>query len=195
MVGMATRDEAAKALARIEQCVAFWWPRRALILVAIVLASWWMATRIRETWVLEGMLPAELHTTGLATVGYDATLFQRLGWLPYKSCGGAVFSLTTGTLTAIERQGLAFLDKGRKRRRNDYARSLTMYAPWRKTPVPPDWTSNGMWLGLYCMGSAWSRNSIYAAAQEPGSYYTTGYNSELLVVPRLGVAVFTFRGI
>jgi len=191
---MATRNPVERQIAGVEAFLDFWSLKRALILGAILFAGWWTGTSIRATRWFVGMLPAALHTTGLATVGNDATLAHHLGLALYKPCGGATFSLTRGTLAAIERDGLAFFDTARQPRRLDYPRPLDEYAPWRETPVPEQWTDNGMWLGLYCMGWASSRHDIYLTARVRGSYYTTMRNMQLLVIPKLGLAVLTFRG-
>ena len=165
--------------------------------IAIPLVGLWLFYSILDQRLFENMLPTSLQTTGFATIGRDASIFEIIGLLRYKSCGGATFTLTRRTLATIDREGLAFFAQAR-RSRGDANRRAGMpfaYERWRPTPVPPEWTSDGMWSGLVCMGWTWSRNNIYAAAREPGSYYTTTDNARLLVIPRLGLAVFTFRGI
>ena len=194
---MRSRESVEKDLATIEKCMSFWSLRRVSVAVAIPLVCLWLFYSIMESRLFEGMLPAVLQTTGFATIGRDASLFEIIGLLRYKSCGGATYSLTRRTLTAIDTQGLAFFAQARRSRAASNRRAGLQFAyePWRETPVPPEWTSDGMWSGLACMGWTWSRRDIYDAARAPGSYYTNTDNAQLLVLPRLGLAIFTFRGI
>jgi hypothetical protein len=194
---MGSRETVQKDLATIEQCMAFWSLKRTSAVVAVLVTCLWAFYSIMEARWFDGMLPAALQTKGSAIVRHDASLFAIILSVRYKSCGGATYGLSRRTLSAIDSQGLAFFAQARRSRAVTHRRAglPLAYQPWRPTPVPPEWTSEGMWLGLACMGWTWSRNAIYAAARGPGSYYTTTDNAQLLVIPSLGLAVFTFRGL
>jgi hypothetical protein len=167
---MATRESVEKELHRIEQCMAFWSLKRVAAAILIPVVCAWVALSILETRWFEGMLPAQLQTTGLATVGRDQSLLDIiLTPVRYKSCGGATFTLTGRTLDAIRADRLAFFEQAHESRRGTGHRMPFAYTPWRETPVPPEWTTSGMWIGLVCMGWTWSRLNIYNAAQAPGS--------------------------
>ena len=195
---MAAR-KTVEQLAAVEHFLEFWSLKRMVMIVAGVVACWWIVIAFIETRWFEGMLPAALETNGLASVSRDkslpAILLEGVMGVRYKSCGGATFSLTRRALAAIDAEGLRFLDQARKSRRDTGYRMPLTYAPWRETPLPSEWTDHGPWLGLDCMGWPWTRARIFQAAREPGSYYTTTYNAELLVIPRRRLAVFTVRGI
>jgi hypothetical protein len=179
-----------KELACIEQCLSL---RRISVALAAPLVGLWVLYANLDSHRFEGMLPAELQTVGLANVSRETS---RLGMMftfdRYKSCGGATFSLTWRTLRAIKARRLASFDQARASRRVTNRGYRLAYSPWRETPVPAQLTDLGPWLGLNCMGWPWERRRILAAAREPGSYFTTTSNAELLVIPRLGIAVFTF---
>jgi hypothetical protein len=196
---MVTRESVQKELACVERFFEFWSLKRAFVAVAIPIVFLWLMYSACETSWFEGMLPAQIETYGLASVSRDkslpAILIEGAMGVRYKSCGGATFSLTRRTLAAIEADGLGFLDQAHKSRRDTGHRMPFAYGPWRATPLPSEWTDLGPWLGLNCMGWPWTRARIFEAAREPGSYYTTTYNAELLVIPRLGLAVLTFYGI
>jgi len=145
--------------------MAFWSLKRMSAVVAVLLTSLWAFYSIMEARWFDGMLPAVLQTTGSAIVRRDASLFQIVMSFRYKSCGGATYSLPRRTLSAIDAQGLAFFAQARRSRAatDRHPGPPLAYQAWRRTPVPREWTSDGMWIGLGCMGWTWSRRSIYDA--------------------------------
>jgi hypothetical protein len=187
-----TREDVEKQLACVEEALSFKPLAQALVISLVCL---WVGYSLIETHWYEGTLPEALETTGFATTGSDLQLFDLLMPVPVKVCGGAAFSLTRRTLAAIATRGLPFFDQARRPRGDPRNRPRLAYdyAQWRETPVPSGWTSDGPWAGLACMGGTWSGVNIYDAAREPGSYYTERPGAQLLVVPRFGIAVFTYR--
>ena len=108
-----------------------------------------------------------------------------------------VHRLTPATLERIREQGLAFFENAREARGiNPGQRHRYRYAAWQETPLPRNYTRNGSWLGLNCMGWAWSDEGrrAFEAARVPGSYFTTKHEGVLLVVPDLGLVLFTYFG-
>jgi hypothetical protein len=192
---MATRESVEEELACVEGFLEFWSLKRVLCAFVVPFVCMWVGYSCFETLWYEANLPAALRTTGLATTGSDLSLFDLLMPVRIKVCGGATFGLTGRTADAIKAQGLAFFEQARKPRGDPRTRPRLAYeyAPWRETPVPSAWTGDGMWAGLSCMGWTWSQLGIYEAARAPGSYYTERPGAQLLVVPRLGLAVFTYR--
>jgi hypothetical protein len=191
---MATRESVENELACVEAFLVFWSLKRVLGF-ALPFVCLWAGYSCIETLWYEDNLPPALRTTGLATTGSDLHLFDLMTPVRSKVCGAATFTLTGPTVGAIKAQGLAFFEHARKPRGDprDRPRLAYEYTAWRETPVPPAWTSDGMWAGLSCMGWTWSQLDIYEAARAPGSYYTERPGAQLLVVPRLGLAAFTYR--
>ena len=114
------------------------------------------------------------------------------------SCGGAIFSLTDKAALSIETHGRDALNDAVRGR--GYLDPSTprfhqyTYRPWQETPLPRDWTSEGTWAGLHCMGlSANDARTITSAAKAAGSYFTTAApTTMLLVIPKLRLAVYTY---
>jgi hypothetical protein len=192
---LATRESVERELACVERFLEFYSPKRVLLALIVPFVCLWAGYSCFETRWYEGNLPAALRTSGLATTGSDLSLFDLLMPVRTKVCSGAIFSLTGRTLAAVKAEGLPFFDQARQPRGDPRTRPrlAVEYAPWRETPVPSDWAGDGMWVGLSCMGWTWSRADIHQAARAPGSYYTERPGAQLLVVPRLGLAVFTYR--
>jgi hypothetical protein len=171
--------------------------------VALALAGFAVAVvlgySVLNTILYRRAIPAEIDLTfGLATTGSSSmSLWDVMLPIRHEACGGAIFGLAGTTAAALETRGLAALrDAHQGRGYTDGAhryRSYYAYQPWQPTPLPPAWTSEGMWLGLSCMklGYGFGR-SIVEAARAPGSFYTTGTSRMLLVVPRLKLVVYTY---
>jgi len=61
--------------------------------------------------------------------------------------------------------------------------------------VPHRWVSEGIWIGLHCMRlPRVTVQQIVDAAKKAGSYYTTKREAELLVIPSLGLVLYTYFG-
>jgi hypothetical protein len=144
-------------------------------------------------------LPAALETAGFITSGNDTSYLAAFMPIRSEPCGGFVFHLSAATLKTIETRGLDFFKDARQGRGigegDPRAASEFSYQPWQATPLPDDFTRNGSWLGLHCMGWMFSPlgRDIFAAAQEPGSYFTIAPSKLLLVLPRRGLVVLTYN--
>ena len=172
--------------------------RVLLLLAAVVAVASVLSWQIFETRFYRAAIPAQIGLAfGFAATGSDTRLSDILSIAPLKACGGAVFKLTDTAVTAVGERGLDFLMNARQGR--GYADKLDRrfqyysYLPWQTTPLPPEWTSLGPWLGLDCMGLRGDViRSILDAAQKPGAFYTTGQSSMLLVVPSLEIVIYTY---
>lgn len=109
-----------------------------------------------------------------------------------EGCGTIVFKLSDSTLAMIRKDGLAFfagVTDGRGHPGDPYYR----YAEWKRTPLPPSWTSEGSWMP--CSGLSHSDHAkIVAAAKSEGAYYTTKDEGQLVLIPSLGYIVYSFFG-
>ena len=169
-----------------------------LLALAGLTATAVLGCSVLKTKFYRAAIPAEIDLTfNPATTGSSMSLWDLLLPIRHEACGGAIFGLGDTTVTAIERRGLVAIQGAQQGR--GYAdgthrmRSYYEYEPWQPTPLPPAWTSEGMWNGLNCMnlGHGLGR-SIIEAARAPGSFYTTGQGKMLLVVPRLKLVVYTY---
>jgi hypothetical protein len=171
--------------------------RRLLLLIggfAVAAVVYW---QIYETRFYRAAIPAQIGLTfSFATTGSNVSLWDG-GLFAQEACGGAIFNLSDTAAIAISQRGLDFLRDARQGRGyTDNAQSAFhyySYEPWQSTPLASQWTLYGPWLGLNCMdlGNGVLR-SVLNAAQNAGSFYTTGQSKMLLVVPSLKIAVYTY---
>jgi hypothetical protein len=144
---------------------------------------------VYETSHYQKALPELLATRGLAQTGASVGFGE--------ACGGAIFQLGDSTRDEINRKGLAFFDDARQGRgypSGSPRESYFKYERWQETPVPQKWTG-GSWSGLSCMEMPQELfRAIAEAARQPGSYFTTKREAELVVIPSLGLIVFTYFG-
>jgi hypothetical protein len=144
---------------------------------------------VYETSFYRKALPESLATSGLAQTGASVGFGE--------ACGGVIFQLDDTTRNEINRKGLPFFDDARQGRGylpGSRLQSFYNYEPWQETPVPQKWIS-GSWVGLSCMTLPQELSrAIVEAAKQPGSYFRTKREAELLVIPSLGLIVFTYFG-
>jgi hypothetical protein len=173
-------------------------PRALLLLVGGVVVAAVLSWHVFETRFYRAAIPAEIGLAfDFATTDSNTTLSDLLSIAPLKACGGAIFKLTDTAVTLISERGLDFLKDARQGRgytdKVDRSFHYYSYMPWQATPLAPEWTSNGAWLGLNCMGLRNSViRSIVKAGEASGSFYTTGQSKMLLVVPSLEMAILTY---
>ncbi len=158
--------------------------------------GWWTFS---EAQFYKDALPEVIQTTGILTAGSDASIVEFFLPIRREGCGGVVFGLTSETTEAVETQGLSFLESARQGRAYPVGSKKAYYYSyehWQKTPVPPGWLGDGILaLGFHCMDLRSSESqAIDEAARKPGSYFTTKPEGILLVIPTLGLAVFTYYG-
>jgi hypothetical protein len=175
----------------------FRWKPLLLILAGLgCIGLLYLGYKVVATNFYQRALPAALITEGLATTGSDVGVLSLLLPIRPEACGGAIFHLADQSVTGIAQAGLAFFQnavEGRGYPQGHRLHYFYRYKPWRETPVPHAWTSDGMWPGLACVrASAALAEAILKAAREPSSYYTTKPSAELLVIPRLKLVVFTY---
>jgi hypothetical protein len=171
--------------------------KAAAVCVAVYGAGY-LLFAVYETHHFRKALPEILETSGLATTGSDLSLPVALLAFSREACGGAILTMTDTTRAAIEKDRLSFFAAASHARGyppGDRLHRYYTYKPWTETPVPAEWTSEGIWIGLHCMKlSREMVTAIRKAALAPGSYYSTKDEAELLVIPSLGLIVFTYYG-
>lgn len=171
--------------------------RGGLLLAGGVVVAAVLGWQISETRFYRKAIPTDIGLAfNFATRGNDASLYGAAFMSDRKACGGAIFDLSNSTADAIRKDGIDFLKnarQGRGYKETDRGFNYYSYRPWQATPLPPEWTALGPWLGLNCMGLGTdTMRNILNAAQMSGSFYTTGQSSMLLVDPNLKFVLFTY---
>lgn len=106
--------------------------------------------------------------------------------------GGAIFALRPGSGDRIKREGVAALGQpgvGRGYAPNTRKGVYYTWSPW--TPTPIAFPVDGFWPGLNCL-EAPQKDQIIEALAQPGSWVSYSRAGELMVIPSLNLAVFTF---
>jgi hypothetical protein len=132
----------------------------------------------------ENAIPAKLELGKL--IYHDGQSGLREG------CGEAIFELAKPTVERIKKEGLIFFDDVLLGRDGD---SYHDYAPWQATPRATVQNASGLFRGSWCIKSPpviWSR--IRKATQVQSSYFTTGNEQDIVVIPELGIVVFSYDG-
>lgn len=108
-----------------------------------------------------------------------------------EGCGGAVFKLSDQSLASIKQQGLAYFNDATLGR--DGAR-YHQYAPWQALAhkrASQDW----LLRGAHCIEdppAMW--DDVQKAVDRGEGFFTTGHGQDLIVIPKLGVIVFSHNG-
>jgi hypothetical protein len=181
------------------------WPKfelsarvQVLLVIVCVVGASMLGWSVFKTTFYRAAVPAQIELAfELPTMGSDTSYWEAALPIRHKACGGVIFRLNDGTLRRIRDRGINALDDARQGRgyadQADRLFYYYSYKPWQPAPLPPEWTSAGMWLGLYCMnlGNRFARG-IVEVAQAPGSFYTTGASKMLLLAPSLELLIYTY---
>ena len=135
------------------------------------------------------VLPSEIEIADPVPAGEESGFRE--------GCGVAVYKLTASSLEAIKKKGLGFFEGATQARGysnpSDHHYHYYTYQPWKETPIPVGWTSEGSWFMCSVIGNQLERE-IIAAAKQGGAYYTVKHEARLLVIPSLGYVVFSSYG-
>jgi hypothetical protein len=134
-----------------------------------------------------GFIPGKIDVTEAIEISGQSGIIR-------EGCGAAIFKLSEETIKEIRLQGLNYFDNALQGRGS--SEYYYTYQKWQKTPVPKSWTNDGgIGPGLGCSDVSTSlNNKIVESAIKEGSYFTIGYEADLLVFPSLGIIVFTYFG-
>ena len=114
-----------------------------------------------------------------------------------ESCGGVIFQLSKSTISAINKEGVTFLNRdlyGRGyQEKNDRERAYYTYNKWTKTPIK---LTDGLSPGMHCLlkDDKDMAKKVRFAAQHEGSFYTVKSEAELLLIPELGLLFYAYFG-
>jgi hypothetical protein len=159
------------------------------VLVLVLSAMPFVAYKAFQYYWYAQVLPAKFEIAYPVAVG-DESYFR-------EGCGVAVYKLSANSLDAIKKQGLEFFNGATQARGysdpSDSEYNYHTYMPWKQTPLPAAWTSEGSWF-MCSVISVELEKAIVAAAKQGGAYYTSKDEGQLLVLPSLGYVVFSFYG-
>ena len=131
----------------------------------------------------EKAIPSPLQFTELTYHDEQSGLLE--------GCGVAIFKLSPRTLASINQHGLAFLASATVGRDGS---EYHHYETWQRTP-PTDSSRTRILRGSPCINRPPDILRIIGnASYQPGSFFTTGREQDLVIVPSLGVLVFSYDG-
>ncbi len=106
-----------------------------------------------------------------------------------EGCGYAIFRLSEDNLVRIRRQGLAYFDTAQLGRDG---KPYHQYQPWQATPTNEH---EQLFRGQSCAGEASELlEQAQRAAGREGAFFTTGHEQDLVVVPALGLLIYSYNG-
>lgn len=119
-----------------------------------------------------------------------------------ESCGGVVFKISQATVDRIQEEGISFLNTDKVGRGYHFDRETTKslyytYEDWAETPAPHSWTSEGIPASFGCMLKDTDKKYskvIFNALRNPGSFFTTKDEGQILLIPSEKLLVYGFNG-
>ncbi len=159
---------------------------RWALAAALVLGGPWAAFEALQRQAYRDALPPVL--------GQGTLLWHQTQSGFREGCGVAIYRLDDAALQALRGPGAA--DWLARARQGRDGRPYHAYAPWRETPAPPEGAGAPALLrGWPCTPDAPPElAAVSVALARPGSHYTTGPEHDLVVVPALGLLVFSYFG-
>lgn len=146
-----------------------------LILVPMKGCSHWQASLYRQA------IPAQLGP--LELLHHDEISSFREG------CGFAIFRLSDKDLARLRSEGLAYLETARLGRDGN---PYHQYQPWNTTPAPDN---EYLFRGQSCTGNPPELlQQAQQAADKQEAFFTTGHEQDLVVIPALGILVYSYNG-
>ncbi|CAN7549352.1 hypothetical protein DBR23_23605 [Acidovorax sp. HMWF018] len=106
-----------------------------------------------------------------------------------EGCGYAIFRLSEDNLARIRRQGLAYFDAAQLGRDG---KPYHQYQPWQATLTD---AHDQLFRGQSCAGEPPELlEQAQRAVGKEGAFFTTGHEQDLVVVPELGLLIYSYNG-
>ena len=154
------------------------------LLICLLLVLY-LAYKLFERQHMLDVLPAQLEPSSLVLLGGESGLRE--------GCGVTVWRMSAQTSRALQQDALRFLAAARQAR--GYSDAYHSFEPWRPSPLPDEFGSDGGWLPLSCASpSERLERVINLAMQSPGSFYSSKPEGVLLLIPAEGLIVFGYNG-
>ena len=166
--------------------------RTLAVLFAVLALGTYGAFRVWDTNHFKNLIPSEIE------IGDTVLVDGESGGL--EGCGVAIFQLGSSTLVSLRANGIHALDgANRSREKRFLSDEYKEYSSWKETPYLE--TGDGMtladrWLGGFVCANIDSDLSkrIHRALRSNKSYYATTHEAGLIVIPSLGLAVYSYYG-
>lgn len=165
-----------------------YWRHASLAVFGLAAAGYFAFSSWESRWYL-GMIPEDIETGDVVTIGGQSGFRE--------GCGAAVFNLSPRAIEKIKADGIATLTNARQAR--SHTDSYHSYSNWKQTPhiVTGDGlTLADRWLnGLGCAELPMRQSrDIQQALDSSGSFYATTSEAGLIVIPELGIVIFSYEG-
>lgn len=106
-----------------------------------------------------------------------------------EGCGFAIFQLSDDNVRRIRSHGLAYLETARVGRGG---KPYHEYKPWGTTPPSGN---EQLFRGASCVDKPPELlKQARRAAEKDGAFFTTGHEQDLVIVPTLGILVYSYNG-
>ncbi len=166
-------------------------PTLAVLFVVLALGTYG-AFRFWNANHFKNLIPSEI------AIGDTVLVDGETGGL--EGCGVAIFRVGSATLVSLRANGIHALDQAsRSRKKRFLSDEYKEYSPWKETPYLE--TGDGMtladrWLGGFVCANIDSDLSkrIHQALRSNKSYYATAHEAGLIIIPSLGLAVYSYFG-
>ena len=154
---------------------------KTLILIIISVISW----NYFQVNVYKNAIPEKIEIESV--IFHDGISDFREG------CGMAIFKISKKSISDMQKGGLAYFENATIGRNGD---DYNSYKKWKRT-LFIDSHNDRIFRGVHCVKESdlplvWRQ--IEKEAIGNGSFFTTGSEQDLLVIPNLGVIVFSFNG-
>ncbi|MDO9177397.1 MAG: hypothetical protein Q7U16_03560 [Agitococcus sp.] len=111
-----------------------------------------------------------------------------------EGCGMAIFKISKKSISDMQKSGLKYFENATLGRDGD---NYHAYKKWKSTLFIDSSDNERIFRGVHCVKESdmpliW--REIEKEAIGNGSFFTTGSEQDLLVIPNLGVVVFSFNG-
>ena len=111
-----------------------------------------------------------------------------------EGCGAAIFKLSEKTVNEINEQGIEFFKDATHGRVERSKETYRAYKPWQATPAGFEAERDNLLRGSPCIDNPPPIWTEIENATRGGGFFTTGHEIDILVVPKLGVIVFSHNG-
>lgn len=148
----------------------------------------WLAFNIWQTKWYTDALPAQLETQGFAQVTSNPGLLGLLVPFSREGFGTVIFQMTDQTRDEIKKHGISYLADARQGRGHPGNRYYS-YAEWQRTPPGK--------IGLFGAENFMDQHQVQmirTAIDKPGGFHTHKDEANLIVLPDLGLIIFTYMG-
>lgn len=168
-------------------------PKTIVLFLVFVLVFTWLFYVLKKERDLKKVLPKEIEVSKIISTHEKIGLGQ--------GCGIIIYKISQHTIDQINQQGLNFFENSKVARGSESSEKQSpyyFYQDWRKTPIQENKNNKNFWSGLSCANQQNLNKSLFEKiiqeATAGNSYYTGHYEGQLVVIPSMQIAIFTYSG-